>query len=132
PELPPIGYIFRWGCTSNVPVERIIVNTAKAIHLVSDKTAFRKLLNDAELCPQTWFADDAAVGLPYPVVVRPRVHAQGKQLYLCNDQHELQNAMRICGPGFYISEYIPKVAEYRVFVAQGRTVWVAQKTPGNP
>jgi glutathione synthase/RimK-type ligase-like ATP-grasp enzyme len=32
---------------------------------------------------------------------------------------------------YYISEYIPKVAEYRVFLCQGRVVWVAKKTPAN-
>ena len=34
--------------------------------------------------------------------------------------------------GGYISDYIPKVREVRVFVAQGRVVWVAEKTPADP
>jgi glutathione synthase/RimK-type ligase-like ATP-grasp enzyme len=34
--------------------------------------------------------------------------------------------------GGYISDYIPKVREVRVFVAQGRVVWVAEKSPADP
>jgi glutathione synthase/RimK-type ligase-like ATP-grasp enzyme len=46
---------------------------------------------------------------------------------------ELEDKCLELGPDrYYINEYIPKVAEYRVFCAQGRAVWVAQKTPGNP
>ena len=33
---------------------------------------------------------------------------------------------------YYISEFIDKEHEYRVFVCQNRAVWVAKKTPGNP
>jgi glutathione synthase/RimK-type ligase-like ATP-grasp enzyme len=35
-------------------------------------------------------------------------------------------------PQYYISELVDKVAEYRVFIVQGRVACVARKTPGNP
>lgn len=134
------NYLFRWGCTSNVPNDYIIVNQSKAIHLVSDKTAFRKLLAEAELCTRTRFDIDdvdhhqwrAGFFNGETVIVRPRNHAQGRNLYHCKSYEELEAAVERCGDGYYINEYIEKVAEYRVFVAQGRAVWVAQKTPGNP
>lgn len=140
-HFPPIGQLgntlFRWGCTSNVPEGYNVINTAEAIHQVNDKTAFRRLLNEHELCPKTWFdsrafIDDEGREPDISVVVRPQRHAQGRQLYLCTGVAELNAAVQRCGAGYYISEYIPKVAEYRVAVVQGRAVWVAKKTPANP
>lgn len=137
-ELPTTaGYIFRWGCTSEVPRNQgtTIINQAAAIHEVNDKLGFRHILNEAELCPKTWFIygqvpdDVIAAG----VVVRPKRHAQGRQLFVCRSPRALQHACTRLGmDNYYISELINKVAEYRVFVISGRAVAVANKTPGNP
>lgn len=125
--------LFRWGTTSNIPDNyHTIVNTAEAIHRVNDKTGFRRILNEHNLCPPTWFN---VLELPEgggPYVVRPKVHAQGRRLYVADNNFKANEAAYMCGEGYYISTLINKVAEYRVFVAQGRAVWVAQKTPGNP
>jgi glutathione synthase/RimK-type ligase-like ATP-grasp enzyme len=52
---------------------------------------------------------------------------------VCETIPELRVACNKYGAGnYYISEYIPKVAEYRVFIVSGRVVWVAKKTPANP
>lgn len=137
--------VFRWGCTSNLPAGCKVVNTAEAIHLVSDKTKFRRLMMDSWgkegavgnlLCPYTYTDGDASLedilGHLNTVIVRPRVHAQGRHVYFCRTVEEFTTAIKNCGPGWYASEYINKVAEYRVFFAQGRAVWVANKTPANP
>lgn len=131
--------VIRWGTTSNVPC-RNVVNTAEAIHRVGDKAGFRRVLMDDwaakgdphPLCPTTFFDGSVVPVIEYPLVVRPRVHAQGKHVYLCNNQAELDTAIRRCGEGWYASDYINKVAEYRVAFVQGRVAWVARKTPGNP
>lgn len=134
-----VDLVIRWGTTSNVPA-RNVINTAEAIHRVGDKAGFRNVLMEHHangntlLCPWTFGAehmdDEDAPG--WPVVVRPRVHAQGKHVYLCNNYEELGAAIRRCGEGWYASTYIPKVAEYRVTFVQGRVCWIAKKTPGNP
>lgn len=129
-RLPEGDYVFRWGCTSNVEAKNI-VNQARAIHLASDKTAYRRLLQPKELCPTTWFSPNE-MGIQYPVVVRPQHHHQGRNLFVCKDRAELDRAWARCGPGGYISEFIDKVAEYRVFVVCGRVVCVASKTPADP
>lgn len=133
-RIPP-GHntLIRWGCTSQSDI-RNVINTSEAIHQVNDKLGFRRILNDAELCPETWFnvADAEAVVLGgSTVVVRPERHAQGRRLHVCRTVEELRAA---CAryPRYYISKLINKVAEYRVFVVQGRAVAVAKKTPGNP
>lgn len=127
------GLVFRWGCTSDLPERVQVINKAEAIHLVSDKAGFRKILNEEGLCPKTSFDIQEFVGSSqFDLVVRPRVHSRGRNIFRCRTQEELTQAVNRCGPGYYISDFIDKVAEYRVFVCQGRAVWVAKKTPGNP
>lgn len=130
--------VIRWGCTSDVPV-RNVLNTARAIHEVNNKLEFRRKLNDAGLCPWTWFdvgglENDGDHEVEYPVIVRPARHAQGRNLHVCNNLGEARrmSAGRYGLGNYYISKLINKVAEYRVFVVQGRVACVAQKTPGNP
>jgi glutathione synthase/RimK-type ligase-like ATP-grasp enzyme len=136
--------VFRWGCTSNTPEGVPVVNTAKAIHAVSDKAGFRKLTADAGLAPKTWISfedfeetyDFNGEDMPEGGwIVRRATHHQGRFLhhFLPGQVDDLELATTAYGEGnYYISEYIPKVAEYRVFIAQGRVVWVAKKTPDNP
>ena len=131
--------VFRWGCTARIPVPRTsVVNTAEAIHLVNDKPTFRMLLDEHGLCPLTWTDHDEAEeeldgrDPQWPCIVRPRHHSKGRHFYVCYDHTELREAWALCNFDGYISEVINKSAEYRVFVAQGRCVWVARKTPQNP
>lgn len=133
----PPGYnvLFRWGCTDVIPEDRFdfIVNTAAAIQAVNDKRGFRRALmnHNPELVPRTWF-NNADPEILYPCIVRPTHHAQGRRLFVCNNRAELDDAWRRCNGAGYISELINKVAEYRIFVVQGRVANVARKTPGNP
>ena len=138
-----IDMVFRWGCTSNLPAGIPVINTAEAIHRVADKAAFRKLTADAGLAPKTWLSHrswlvddydfDGDDNEPMQVIVRRSTHHQGRFLDRCETSGEIKAACAKYGEGnYYISEYIPKVAEYRVFMVSGRVVWVAQKTPGNP
>lgn len=124
--------VIRWGCTANAGTPHV-VNTAKGIHQVCDKFEFRKTLEKAGLCPKTWFSiQEVEEAQPtYPLIVRPANHAQGRHLYVC---HNIEQLILACArfPRYYISEFIDKVAEYRVAVMSGRAVWVAQKTPENP
>src|SRR5690348_8733513 len=83
---PPEGMCIRWGCTANVPTKDV-VNEAKAIHAVADKTDFRQILEKNRLCPRTWFIGDDVTG--WPVIVRPRFHHQGRDFHVCNNDLEL-------------------------------------------
>ncbi len=134
---PPVDadLVIRWGCTSNLIGEPTVVNKAKAIHYASDKATSRKEFADAGLAPRTWLSFEEfraqAFGDIYPVIVRPSTHAQGKNLDVCNTHAEVFTACEKYGD-FYISEFIDKVQEFRVFALQGRVVWVAEKTPADP
>lgn len=125
--------VFRWGCTSNIPINNV-VNTAEAIHTVNNKSAFRRTMQDSnpELVTKSYFdgtgvPDDAV----YPLVVRPRTHSRGRQLYVANNREELTRHCRACGAGWYANQLVTKASEYRVFVVSGRAVCVAKKTPSN-
>lgn len=134
-ENPPSNpeYVFRWGCTSSVPGNPIIVNSVQAIGKVGHKGNFRKLCADEGVAQKTWLPGGEPISLEdYPIVVRPNQHAQGRNLHVCNNPAEALTAMQKYPSNWYASKLIQKVAEYRVFVAQGRVVWVAKKTPGNP
>ena len=129
--------IIRWGTTSNLPYKAKVLNEAAAIHWVADKATSRKIMADAGLSPKTWLSHEDIVdnpdGFMFPVIVRKRVHSQGRDLYTCNDGKELLLATQKLGEGnYYISAYVAKVAEYRVLVGSGRVVWVAKKTPADP
>lgn len=129
--------VVRWGTTATlgVPLSQQ-VNKSSAIHLVNNKRMMRVLLGD--LCPDivptttTQFSGQ----ITYPLVLRPSKHAQGRKLWLVNDMQELVNLVRTkprtFRDGWYASEYINKVAEYRVYVVQGRVATVANKTPADP
>lgn len=122
----------RWGCATPVPTPNVI-NSAKSLSLVSDKAAFRKVLMEDKLCPRTWFFVEAVfvINLPDAFVIRPKHHHSGEHLYFCKTLNEIEDAWKKCGNDGYISEYIPKVAEYRVFCAQGRAFAVARKIPAD-
>lgn len=135
PQLDTSDTILRWGCTSELPQGHIL-NKANAIGTVNNKFTFRYLMqqNHPEITPKSWF-DFNDHDLPFPVIIRPQHHAQGKNLFLVNNFTDLiqtfttNNCFR---NGFYISEYIPKVNEYRVCFIQGCVAWVAEKIPANP
>ena len=136
--LPAEGadYVFRWGCTSNIPGQRKVeVNTAAAIHWCADKRQGRLDMQAGGVAvPKTW-GDSASFKREVhdraaKFVVRPKTHAQGRQLFVLGAE-EAARKLDALGGG-YISELIPKQAEYRIYVVQGRVAAVARKTPGNP
>lgn len=127
--------VFRWGCTSNVPAGCKVVNTAEAIHWCSDKRQGRLDMQAAGVpVPETWgtWMEFVSGNPDRVVVIRPKTHAQGRNLHVFHGRDRELAAKCTEFGSFYISALIPKVAEYRVFVCQNRAVWVARKTPGNP
>lgn len=138
-DIPAVKHVFRWGTTSNVPKceGQIIYNSAASIHWCADKKASRLAMQDAGIpVPETWPADlfnfegDDDDGGEF--VLRRARHAQGKDLWHGDAAKIHRDLERNNVYDGYVSRLINKVAEYRVFVCQGRVVWVAQKKPGNP
>src|SRR3990167_80396 len=120
--------IFRWGYMGKVPPGGKVINQAEAIALVADKRGFRLLLQEQDLCPDTWFERDA---VKFPCVVRPATHHQGRNLWLCRTPEELKPVVDRL-PSWYASTFIDNDAEFRVFIVSGLVVAVAQKFPQTP
>ena len=133
--IPHDGMVVRWGCTSNMYRPSVtVINGSAAIHKCNDKAGARMLLQEAGYpVPRTWATVGSWVDSDYHggVIVRPHTHSQGRKLLLTTSPHEVRKFLATHRSA-YISEYIQKTREVRVFVANGRAVWVAEKTPGNP
>lgn len=135
-----VGFVFRWGCTSDTPESATVVNTARSIHWCSDKRQGRLDMQAAGVSvPKTWgnYRDwYSGEGGIVDIVLRPKTHAQGRNLLVLpasdDDRVTKAAAFQQKHGSIYVSVLINKVAEYRVFVCQNRAVWVARKTPGNP
>lgn len=133
--------IFRWGCISKTGKnDAKFVNTIKAIDWCCDKKKARLEMQAAGVpVPQTWTgAEFVSLCLQEVLdtdadkfVVRPEHHTQGKQLFVGDVTAAALTANNTYRDG-YVSEYVEKVAEYRVFVVQGRVAWVNKtEDPGD-
>ena len=136
PEFQENDVILRWGCTSsinNVYTHLKTLNRANNIALVNNKRNFRNLLQESipEIVPKTWFCREDP-NITYPCIIRPGKHAQGRNIILANSKNLIPEHTHPTFYNMYISEYIPKVAEYRVCFIQGLVAWVANKIPNNP
>lgn len=131
--------IVRWGVTTpcGSPINRQ-VNPSAAVKFVNNKAESRMVMSEAGLAPVTM-----TNGMIPPfgllatsTVLRPTHHAQGRNLFVINGEEELFNVLdqhrHVFREGWYLSTLVDKVAEYRVYVVNGRVATVARKTPSNP
>src|SRR5215217_1029707 len=132
PALSKDDNVIRWGTTRHVPNGPKMVNKSRCIQETSNKGMFRKKAADAGLAMPTWidlksYLRDIEEFVP--VIVRPLHHERSEHVYMCNTIGEVGQAVDKIGNEFYISHYIAKEKEYRVFVAQGRPFIVVEKMP---
>jgi len=127
--------VLRWGCTSIAPTPplTITLNKSTSISIVNNKSFFRNVLqeNVPEIVPKTWFFRENTE-ITYPCIIRPGTHSQGYNIIFASKKESIPEHNHPVFQNMYISEYIPKVAEYRVCFIQGLVAWVANKIPANP
>lgn len=135
-ELPVFtkdDHVVRWGTSRHVPNGPKILNKSKAMAETSNKGIFRKKVADAGWAPPTWLSvfDYLADYDPdHSVIIRPLVHQRSEQLFHCETTKQIGDACKSIGEGnYYISQYIKKEKEFRVFIAQGRPFIVVEKNP---
>lgn len=126
--------IVRWGTTRHIPNGPKVLNKVKAMQETSTKGTFRKKVADAGFSMPTWtdlrnYLKDLVTFAP--VIVRPIVHQRSENVHLCNTIADVGTATSAVGNEFYISEYIKKDKEFRVFIAQGRPFIVVEKNPAD-
>ena len=133
-------WVVRWATTNTLGPQETppkVINSAQAIHKVFNKGQFRHLLSKKGLAPETWLSSYAwdMSGGRLPVIIRPLKHSASEDLHFCQNYYEV---METCqkfideDKDFYISEFIPKDHEYRVFIGSGRVLAVMEKIPNDP
>ena len=126
--------LVRWGCTTTtgIGIEKQ-VNPSRGIRSVNDKIGARQLLSHqaSELVPNTFWRVSSQ--LSGSCILRPKHHAQGRNLHVVEDMDTLRSLATRYGEGnWYASELIDKVREVRVYWVNGRVATVAEKTPADP
>ena len=129
----PGGVALLWGCRPKVTGVGHFINKHSATALAANKTEFRRVLqgHDDIAVPMSWFEIPFSIQHMFPVIVRPAYHAAGKKFFYCLTMNQLKAAIIKCGPGYYISKYIPKDREFRVYVYAGYVMAVSEKIPGD-
>ena len=102
----------------------IEINTQESVALARNKSASRRALEG--LCPTTWFNK---WDVELPCIVRPRKHFGGRKFFVCNSWPEFKRARLTCKRGWYASELVNKLREFRVFVFQGEILAISEKLP---
>lgn len=134
PAKAPVGlkWAIRWGTTTPIDKNTNVINFASAITETSDKGTFRLKAAKDGLTPKTWgslqeLANDD-VGAEQ-VIIRPRHHERSENINLCINLEQAEKAIKKINGPYYISEYVKKDQEFRVFVANGRAFMVFEKKP---
>lgn len=116
--------IIRWGTRENIKANNsIIYNKAGVIanatnKLVSRQLFIKKGVNTPRLLNQV---DDYVNGI---IIARPLIHSKGKNFVVLNNRQELENHWRA---GWYYSEFIDKVREFRVHVGHSKVLALMEK-----
>ena len=124
--------LVRWGCTSPINfIPQIELNNANSIRSTSDKTNFRRILNEHDLCPETWFSPEEVPNekLLDGVILRSKRHFKAQNFEFVHERNDLN---RLFFRGGYASEYIEKESEFRVFIFNGKVIAVVRKIPHDP
>jgi len=115
--------LIRWGSQEvvDVPNTCIIYNTGTALKNISNKFESRKIMNAAgvnvplNVTPQTEERD-----MNYPIIARPFRHSKGKNFILLNNRNEFVSHYQRNSGGWYYSNFVNKVKEFRVHCMLGR------------
>lgn len=125
--------LIRWGNTIKIDTTGCIVyNKAENIEKATDKKLSRKILSEAGISvPREVNPQSEAIN--YPVIARPSRHAKGKNFIILNNLEQLTNHYNNNEhKGWYYSEFVDKVSEYRIHCAHGRILnYLEKPNPGN-
>jgi carbamoylphosphate synthase large subunit len=120
--------VARWGWYGEIETDNtsIVYNKAEAIKLSNSKGQCRKFLESKGIdVPKTYLLNEPININSFPLIARPEHHGQGKNLWLCENFLDLEEAM--AKGATYFSHVYPKTEEYGVHVAHGKVLAVVKK-----
>lgn len=114
------------------PNAKFEYNHKNAIKLASDKLKARKtMIDDMIPCPKTYSRDEIVSmnwsRIDYPIIQRNIKHHGGRDVTVINSASELEESLYHSDYDIYFSEFYPKSKEFRVHVASGKAIIVAEK-----
>jgi hypothetical protein len=135
--------IIRWGNRidiSNISDSPIVYNNNKALNIITNKKLTRQtLVKNNVLTPfyQDSDIEESINGfdiLSYPIIIRPLVHAKGKNFFVIENSNQLKSFFQNKRlSDYYCAPYLEKTNEYRVHVGLGKVISVLEKPkPNNP
>lgn len=130
--------ILKWGTTAHMQHAAgvNVLNESPAIQLAANKRDARMLMQREGVPVPKSFLDTKAMiaSLPKPTdrfVLRPFKHSKGHYMRVGSAAEIMLHAKKKAYTDGYISQFIDKVKEYRVFVVSGKVAAVAIKIPEN-
>lgn len=129
--------LIRFGTYANyLPRADKVYNSYEGIKTTSNKPKARKIFEDNHIpIPQTYYEReigrilgnyDRHNELNFPIIRRKKNHFGGKGVDIANDIEELES-LYYGNEGYYYSEHFPKNKEFRVHIASGKAIIVAEK-----
>lgn len=121
--------LIRWGTREPIAATNsIIYNKATAIANATDKLLSRQLFAEKGVSAPRLLnsVDDYKDGI---IIARPFIHSKGRNFIVLNNKKELENHWRT---GWYYSEFVDKVREFRVHVGHSKVLALMEKhNPNN-
>lgn len=120
--------IIRWGNAVQIDhKDSIIYNEAKAIQLASNKKRSREVFVEKGINTPR-LVNPQSTSLKYPIIARPSTHAKGSNFIILNNLAEFTRHYNAHNSqGWYYSEFIDKVREYRVHCCSGKILNFLEK-----
>jgi glutathione synthase/RimK-type ligase-like ATP-grasp enzyme len=121
--------LIRWGNAIQVDNDSstIVYNEAKAIALASNKKRSREVFIEKNVNTPRLLTPSSE-NLRYPVIARPSTHAKGSNFVILNNLREFESHYnRYHSLGWYYSEFIDKVREFRIHCAHGKILNYLEK-----
>lgn len=135
PKFNDVSIIIRWGTQEvlNDIKDAVIYNKSKALALVSNKFESRKAMFAAGVnVPMNVDNNTAENLISYPVIARPFKHSKGKNFVTLPNRNSFLAHYQTNKNGWYYSNFIDKVKEFRVHTASGKCLNLLEKPNPGP
>lgn len=122
--------IIRWGTREEINMEHSIVyNKSKAIQNATDKYQSRLIFRERGVVAPRLLLTPAEYRQGTIIIGRPYVHSKGRNFVVLKSYEDLNRHWR---DGWYYSEFVDKIREFRVHVGHSKVLALMEKhNPNN-
>lgn len=122
--------LIRWGNRIEVVISNVITyNKSANINNATNKKLSREIfLEKGVNSPKLFNLESNKNDLSFPIIARPSHHAKGKNFIILKDLREfVDHIQEYESQGWYYSEFIDKVQEFRVHCGHGKILNMLEK-----